>query len=136
MWFVGGPMCAFVEGGAYLDTAMHYECMEYALKVCPYLAARKYDGRIDLGTFDLQKIPEGCQVLMDYTMIPERPALFVAVAAITFAATRSDRHPEAMVIRPTRPYIEMEFWKNGERLEKAEGARLAADYLEKRCEIA
>jgi hypothetical protein len=39
MWFVGGPGSALHEHGAYIDPPMHKPCAEYALKVCPYLAA-------------------------------------------------------------------------------------------------
>ena len=41
-WLVGGPLSAFHQHGAYLDTPTHGECLHYALKVCPYLALKKY----------------------------------------------------------------------------------------------
>lgn len=36
-WFVGGPSCA--KHRIFLDPAMHLDCAEYALRVCPFLAA-------------------------------------------------------------------------------------------------
>lgn len=38
--FVGGPLCA--ENHTYTDAPMHKECAEYAMRVCPFLAAPKY----------------------------------------------------------------------------------------------
>jgi hypothetical protein len=41
MWFVGGARCFLHEQGAFLDPPSHRACAEYALAVCPFLAARK-----------------------------------------------------------------------------------------------
>src|SRR5436190_18407869 len=69
LWFVGGPLSAFHEHGKYLDTAMHYECMTYALQVCPYLAAPHYAGNANAEALSHKmKMP-----LVDHTTIPERP---------------------------------------------------------------
>lgn len=38
MAFVGGPLCMAVH--CFTDPAMHIECAEYAVRVCPYLAMR------------------------------------------------------------------------------------------------
>jgi hypothetical protein len=46
-WFAGGPLSAFHANGCYLDPPTHKECVEYALQVCPFLAAPKYTGRLD-----------------------------------------------------------------------------------------
>jgi hypothetical protein len=51
-WFVGGPMSAFHEAGAFADPPMHYECAVYALQVCPYIALPRYGRRIDDRTLD------------------------------------------------------------------------------------
>jgi hypothetical protein len=38
-WFIGGPLCA--ENRVFVDPAMHEDCAEYALRVCPFLAIPK-----------------------------------------------------------------------------------------------
>ena len=78
-WFVGGPRSAFDAHGWYLDLPGHHECIRFALATCPYLAAPRYLGRIDVP--DPSKLPLEASVLIDHTMIPERPELFVAVAS-------------------------------------------------------
>lgn len=112
-WFVGGPLSAFHQDGRYLDPPTHDECAHYALRACPYLAAPTYSGRID----DRTLRPENQTIIMvDQTMIPERPEVFVAVLARTHKATAGLQY-----LMPTRPYMRVEFWRHGERLEDAEG---------------
>lgn len=111
-WFVGGPGSAFDPNGAYFDPPMHGECAHFALKACPYLAAPHYTKRIDAGTVDFSNVSPD-QIFLDRTQSPERPAQFVAVLAIGQTLYR----PQYLV-RPTRPYLRVEYWKNGERLRK------------------
>jgi hypothetical protein len=115
-WFVGGPQAAFHEHGGYTDSMMHEECLEYALRICPYLAMRKYSGRIDTGTLDAETLER--VVLLDHTMVPERPEVFVAVKAAGF-----DIHP-GITVTPHRPYLEVQYWRHGQRLSEEEGMRL------------
>lgn len=120
IWFVGGPMSALHPNGAYLDTGMHYECMEYALQVCPYLASPNYLGRLDAKTVDLSKIP--FRVFIDNTMMPERPELFIAIATRSFTY-------EDIYVRPDRPYAGIEYWRNGKRISVTEARELVPDGL-------
>lgn len=124
-WFVGGPASAFHEQGAYLDLPMHHECMQYAMQVCPYLAAPKYSGRIDGGTL---KDHNGVLVLVGETMYPERPALFVCVC------TRNYKLLGASIsghLRPFKPYRKVEFWRYGKQLERDEGYTFASEALKR-----
>jgi hypothetical protein len=121
-WFVGGPLSAFHEHGTYIDPPMHDECAHYALQVCPYLAAPVYSGRIDTRT--LGPGHEHLLMMMDPTMIADRPALFVAVLCRTNAVTRDMRY-----LRPNRPYMRVEYWRHGERVDDAEGAAIVAEVL-------
>ncbi len=125
-WFVGGPLSAFHPNGAYLDPPMHYECMEYALRVCPYLAAPKYAGRIDAGNVDPARLAPEMRVMLDPTMIPERPSLFVAVAT---AGQRTGRRIEKgfgpKYLYPRRPYAAIEYWRYGVKLSDEEGKVLS-----------
>lgn len=110
MWFVGGPMSAFHEHGAYLDQPMHSECAHYAIKVCPYLAAPKYAKRLDAATVDPAKMPEHV-LFVDPTSIPDRPDVFVMVEASSYRVTIRERH-----LIPLRPYKRVEFWRGGVQL--------------------
>jgi len=122
-WLVGGPLSAFHEYGAYIDSALHHDCMTYALQVCPYLAAPVYSGnilnRLDPTPFDpdmtfLDQTPE---------MFPDRPKLFVAVASRVIE--RLDNSPGHDHSRPQRPYVAIEYWRQGVRLDDREGYGLA-----------
>lgn len=121
-WFIGGPLCAFHERGAYLDTPTHDDCGHYALQVCPYLAAPRYTGRIDDKGFAWEAHPE-LTMLVDNTMIPERPELFVALMATGQTLVGNPLNPYVV---PDRPYRKVEYWRHGRRLDKAEGDRLSA----------
>jgi hypothetical protein len=124
MWFVGGPGSALHEQGAYIDPPMHKECATYALRVCPYLAAPNYSNtkRIDAKTLspaERAKIP----VLIDNTMDPERPALFVMAMTTKMDVTYNS------YLRPHRPWKAMEFWRFGERLDHGAGMFIANNEL-------
>jgi len=110
-WFVGGPRSAFDEHGWYLDLPGHQECMQFALATCPYLAAPKYLGRIDVP--NPAKLPAEVDVLLDETMLSDRPEFFVAVAA-----ARMELNPRPLpelqpYVRPARPAFAYEFWRHG-----------------------
>jgi hypothetical protein len=131
LWFVGGPLSAFSENGWYMDTALHYECMAYALQVCPYLALPRYLGRIDSVTLDPAKIPDGyAAILMDHTQIAERPPLFVAVCSLGQEISQK-RGRMIPYVRPFRPYVAVEYWQFGVRLPDQEGMELALSQVAK-----
>lgn len=107
-WFVGGPASAFDPHGAYIDPPLHHECAEYALQVCPYLAAPSYSKLVDGKTLDMDKA--GGPVLLDTNVDNERPDVFVA------AMTLGQRFTPDGYIVPKRPFRRIEFWKDGKRL--------------------
>jgi hypothetical protein len=125
MWLVGGALSAFHERGAYRDSGMHQDCMEYALVVCPYLALPRYLGRIDAAGIDPAKIPDAT-IFIDPTMIPDRPPVFVAVATMIQTLTRNGN-----AVWPRRPYLAVQYWRAGERLPDDEGKRLADEVVAK-----
>jgi hypothetical protein len=125
LWFVGGPRSAFHEHGGYTDTTLHHECMAYAMQVCPYLAMGNYNGRIDVGTLDLDKLEKG-QVLLDPTQVYERPNLMVAVATKSVEVRVRENYLPILV--PGRPYIHVEFWQDGVLLPEEEGIPKADKY--------
>lgn len=124
-WSVGGPASAFHEHGAYYDPPGHYECLAYALQVCPYLAVPSYGKRIDTGTL---KDPQTYPIMFDVTQIAERPDPFVMVMHIGQKVHFEFGLPRS--IRPNRPYRRVEYWSNGVKLEDEEGQARAMAYLE------
>ncbi|MGU3560539.1 hypothetical protein [Methylobacterium radiotolerans] len=121
-WFVGGPLSALHEHGAFGDPPGHRACITYALQVCPYLAAPNYTKRLD----DRGLVERaGIALAMDPTVVPERPALFVAVMAIG----QSARLGATTAIRPKKPNRAIEYWQKGRRLPDREGAAIAAAVL-------
>jgi hypothetical protein len=121
-WFVGGPRSAFDPHGAYNDPPMHRECMRYALKVCPYLAAPRYGRRLDTATLAADEIER--RIFLDATQIAERPVLFVAVMA-----DRQDLIPPLYYVRPRKPYLAVEYWQTGRELPAQQGERIVREAL-------
>lgn len=119
LWFVGGPLSAYHAGGCYIDPPMHQECMRYALQVCPYLAAPRYERRIEARTLKGARTPP--MIMVDPTAIPERPALFVGVLT---AGVTMWREGMQSYLRPKMPYINVEYWRHGRRLSQNEGSLL------------
>jgi hypothetical protein len=74
-WFTQGPGSALHETGAYIDPPMHGECIAYALKVCPYLAAPRYLRLISMA--QAKAVPG--RTFIDHTPGNTRPDYFVAV---------------------------------------------------------
>jgi hypothetical protein len=120
-WFVGGPLCATHEHGWYLDPPMHDECVHYALKVCPYLAAPHWGKEIGAKT-----LKEGTTVaLVDQTMIKGRPPLFIAVMGVGVETTEPD--PWRLYIRPKKPHRKIEYWLKGQQISAAEAYPLVEE---------
>jgi hypothetical protein len=105
-WFLGGPMPAFHPRGAYIDPPLHHECMRFAVQTCPYLINAKYEKRIDGKTLDMNKAT-GVITLIDPTMDPTRPKIFVAAMAV------GQSYTENGYVVPKHPYRGLEFWRDG-----------------------
>jgi hypothetical protein len=111
VWFVGGPRAAFDPDGCYIDLPGHKDCMEFALQTCPYLAAPKYLGRVDV--IHPEKLPPEARILIDETMIADRPEIFVAVACSrVLMSTRSGLAPR---LKPAQPSA-FTFWRHGRQI--------------------
>lgn len=108
-WLVGGIASAFDPGGYYIDLPVHKECGTYALQVCPYLAISNYNGKLDLQKLQNQ-LPE--TILQNLTVDSDRLPFFVFVRPLGISFFR-DLSQNTMV-KPTKPYFEVEFWNDGE----------------------
>lgn len=122
LWYVGGPKSAFHKYGCYHDSAMHYECMAYALRVCPYLAMRGKRADMEKILPHMQKRMGSGAILVDPTMEPGTPVVFVAVMA---TGRTLIGEPPMVDSRPLRPYLAVEFWKDGAQLLFNDGVALA-----------
>jgi len=74
-WFVGGTRCFLHEHGGFLDPPVHYECGEYALRVCPFLAASRYAKRIDDAKLAPGALPDH-MLIREAFMQPSLPERF------------------------------------------------------------
>ena len=135
LWWVGGPLSAFHPQGVYIDGPMHHECLTYALKVCPHLAAPRYTKRLDELPGKKNGVP--FTVAVDHTVMPDRPAVFVQAKSISYSVTwplTYDRKlmPCSGVHDDGKPrkWLDYEVWRHGEVVEETEGVRLIRDALE------
>ena len=113
-WFVGGPLSALHVNGRYFDGPVHGDCGRYALQVCPWLAAPRYARRIEDRTVPEELRPA---VMHDPTMMPDRPEVFVIARTRGYALLG---HHHA----PTKPWLRVEFWREGVRLPLAQARPL------------
>ena len=127
-WMIGGPLSAFHPQGAYIDIPVHKECGEYALQVCPYLAVSTYNGKQtvdDIVAGDFQEDDDTKQlVFKDPTQSKDRVPFFVFNKITGFDVTRrgTDRY-----IKPHKPYVEVEFWNDGEQITKDAAIKLSGN---------
>ncbi len=132
-WFIGGPLSAFDPHGFYVDPPMHAECARYALQVCPYLGAPHYGRSIAGKTIAPTELEAMQSALVDFTMLPERPPLFVAVMAVEQKVSYNEKLET--YVCPVKPYRSIEYWQYGKRLPDEVGvpmvARAVLDYANK-----
>jgi len=124
-WFAGGPASAFHERGCYIDMPMHDDCVHFALRICPYLAAPRYLRDIGERQADAARVKSDHFITIDPTMIPDRPEVFIAVLARGQKMVRGDGYQD--YVRPKRPYLKVEHWRHGRMLTADEVAALPLD---------
>jgi hypothetical protein len=130
-WFVGGPLSCFDPNGAFRDLPGHYDCMVYALQVCPYLVLSSYGKRTDDKQLRQDRLARqaGLAAYVDPTVLDTRPPFFGLCRTRDY--TIRPQPPTAAVI-PERPWLEAEVWKDGERIDdEAEIQRLMDEYRER-----
>lgn len=125
-WFVGGPLSAFDPHGFYVDPPMHAGCARFALKACPYLASDHWGRSIAGKSLSGDEREKMGIVVVDYTMLPERPPLFVAAMA---TAQRLQRNGLQTYVTPVKPYQNVEYWRCGKQIDKAAGRAEVIEYV-------
>jgi hypothetical protein len=112
-WFVGGSRCFLLEAGAFLDPPVHHDCGEYALRVCPFLAAAKYSKRIDAAKLPPGGLPDGMALVREEGMEPRLPERF-GFGRTNDYDVRSNGLPDHYIYTvPEWDFVE--WWRNGER---------------------
>ena len=91
------------------------------MQTCPYLAMPSR--AVQLHVDKLQKRTD--KKLEDISMYPKRPEVFVAVGATSQHIKQSATIPGHYLVRPAKPYIGIEYWKDGVRLSNEEGLNIA-----------
>jgi hypothetical protein len=114
-WLVGGPRSAFDPNGYYIDLPVHRDCGEFALATCPYLAAPKYLGRLDV--VHPEHLPVAAKVVIDETMLPDRPEVFVAVMSDRIELV--DRAPLTPYHKPAELF-EWRYWRHGREINETQ----------------
>lgn len=75
VWFVGGHMSAYHPAGAFKDPPVKKVAADYAMRVCPFLAAPSYAGMKEATkTKVLSDIAKEGVATEDPTMAPEPPS--------------------------------------------------------------
>lgn len=126
-WLVGGPLSAFSPNGAYIDTPTHYACLNYALHQCPYLAG-KTTKRLDPDRLRNDPGMKGVQAIVDPTEIARPVPFFVAVRISGYRITRPEPHIRHLV--PERPFLYVECWRRGQKLDQKQVKEHWESYLE------
>lgn len=122
IWFAGGPGSSFMTDGMYIDPFMHEECGRYAVRVCPFLAAPNYR-RVEGRTLKAGDIHDEAR-LHDNQIAPPRPPFFVLARAAAFSLVDPQDGSGQKYILPDRPWLAMEFWRNGEPITERQAVAL------------
>ncbi|MGH6988400.1 MAG: hypothetical protein ACREE3_00775, partial [Stellaceae bacterium] len=109
-WFVGGLRCFLHEHGAFFDPPMHLECAEYALQVCPFLAASKYIRRVGTAKLAHNRMPSGAAILENQEEEEALPERFGLGYTLSYRLTIISQFEKYFVVDDWR-YIE--WWKVG-----------------------
>ncbi len=116
-WLIGGPQSAFHLLGAYIDPPVHKACGEYALQVCPYLAVSNYSGKFtvdQINAEDFETEENGKRIFINPTQDSNRVPFFV-FSRVSKIEIRRQGIGKRLII-PIKPYMEVEFWNDGERI--------------------
>jgi hypothetical protein len=98
------------------------------MQVCPYLSMPKYLHRVDdlAASLEMKKY-----LVVDPTMLPDRPDVFVAVGATEMEMAPNLSAGIGLLTRPKKPWFGVEFWKNGVQIPGEEGMKIVRAALER-----
>lgn len=130
-WFNGGPLSALNKAGAYMDPPTHFECSEYAMQVCPWLATPGFRDMTDKAAIGAAKMIGGV-VMIDKEIPRARPKLFIALMAVDCEVVNRGPGgyrggPPVLMFVPKQPAKRLRYWKDGTELTEAQ-AREVIDF--------
>lgn len=129
MWFVGGQLSAFHPHGAFNDAPMHKECLVYALQVCPYMAYTQYLRKpLDLAKITTEQDIKDQMMYVDATQSEDRLLFFVICRTKGYSL---HRYWPFRYFHPDKPYLEVEYWQDGNKISLAEAANLLIESKQK-----
>lgn len=107
VWFIGGPLA--IANRMFTDLAMHKDCAEYALQVCPWLALPRYrmiDKLVEM---------EGVVINVNEWAATKRPEDFMLAASSGYklALIGATKQP----VLWANPFSSVETWHEGRRVE-------------------
>lgn len=109
-WFVGGSRCFLHDHGAFIDPPVHYECGDYALRVCPFLAMPRYSGRIDDRKLKPKNTPDRMSLVITEGMPPAQPERFGFGHCHGFRLIETD-HQGRLIRVDSWDFVS--WWRNG-----------------------
>lgn len=112
IWFISGVRIALEPRGGYIDPPVHKQCGTYALRVCPYLAVPSFSKRLT---------NEGKNVGKSVQVMPGKPVVFAFTKTIDYQVIQLNN---AGVILPVRPFLDIEFWREGMQITWSQAKRL------------
>lgn len=124
MWFIGGPLSAFHPHGAYVDAPVHKECGVFALQNCPYMAYTKYKAK---GVSEREMNKHDGYAFYNPTQSDARLPYFVFVKSRGYVV-KNVRLSERF-FKPIRPYVEVEYWKDGQQITEEDAELLQHEDL-------
>ena len=124
MWLTGGPASSFQEDGIFTTPHAHQDCARYAIQVCPFLAAPTYSRLIEARTLKPDAMHDTVQVHNDQ-IAPPRPLFFVLARTSGITLIDADDGSGKKYILPRRPWKDIEFWRNGQRITQDEAEHIA-----------
>lgn len=132
-WFIAGPGSAFHTHGSIADLPVHKECGVYSLQVCPYLAYGRYTSKTDLDKLYKQLNDDSIK-LVNHSVDQDRVPIFCFIKSPKY-----DVHQQPgsfnIVFKPRRPYEEVEFWYDGERVSDKDAEVIIKNYFAEKYEL-
>lgn len=127
-WFIGGQKSAFHPKGVFNDGAVHKECGLYALRTCPYMINSNYKTiNTDEKLQQLQIKIEGKTdplKLVNPTQTLDRLAFFCFCKAKSYTINYNSNGIGVCTVKAHKPYEQVEFYLDGERIHKAKAKEL------------
>lgn len=121
MWMIGGKLSAFHPQGCYVDVPIHGVCKNYSLTTCPYMAYTQYTVKPENFNKLQDKVGDNI-MLINPTVDYNRLQYFVAVKISDYKVVR--KLPYERFIYPNKPYLDVEYWKDGVQITKEQAELL------------